>query len=421
MSVQKMKGTVSEKHDDSKDVPARPSKRRKISHPSRKPEPQAKYSATTTKRSSRRRVLPQPPRLMRPEYSSSGPKSRAPSTSHSNSKPASGTSTPLTIADPSSKVAFVKSLLDQVWARNKNQHRTQPWWRSLGILKKAITQLVVLDGKQRQLRQRATAAVDAKTVRKRFEQEAQIRIERDVWNERIREVLVPRAYVGFTGLVADKQFANLGVVLVGVLADVMSVVGAPTPSKEETSTSPQEDVEDVYVSHQPNGKPRSLTATSLRITGLQGGELVERMYDSDDAGEVIERTEKDETPSDQRRRSISTTRGPKSMDGTAADATKSDPTELTASNDKEDADIGGSQADEEGPQTPQTEAQALSALGAATSHADSSLRSNLRSEPRASTSRGRDRPTSTTSKSSKEKKKKKGKKNAIDDLFAGLS
>jgi ribonuclease MRP protein subunit RMP1 len=337
----------------------------------------------------------------------------------------------------------MKTLLDQIWARNKNQHRTQPWWKWLGTLRKAITQLVILGDRQSQLRQQATGTgtgtVDAKTVRKRFEQEAQIRRERDVCNERIREVLVPRCYVGFTGLVADKQFANLGVVLVGVLADVMSVVGAPTPSREEdTSPSAEGDGEGVSMKMKMNGKPTSLTvtATSLRITGLQGGQLVERMYDSDDAGEVVERTKKeDETqiPSDQTPRprptstststSTSTRPRPKSIDGTAADAHQSDLTELATANNEEGVDTDGNQAAEQGSQSRQTEAPALSASDATTPHAESSLRSDLTSESRKSTSRSRDRPTSDTSKTGKgkEKKRKKVKRNAIDDLFAGLS
>ncbi|KAK5442598.1 Ribonuclease MRP protein subunit rmp1 [Exophiala xenobiotica] len=440
-----MKERVTDKRDASEGVPGTSSKRRKMSHPSQTPGFQIKYNQKTTKRSQRRWVLPQPPRSIRPHHLIGVQKSSVPlskpssSTSQPNSRTNSGTSTPLPIADPSSKLPFMKTLLDQIWARNKNQHRTQPWWKLLGILRKAITQLATLDDKQSQLRQRATetgtgtGTIDAKTVRKRFEQEAQIRRERDVCNGRIREVLVPRCYVGFTGLVADKQFANLGVVLVGVLADVMSVVGPPTPSKEEdTSTSAEGDGEGVSMKMKMNGKPTSLTvtATSLRITGLQSGELVERMYDSDDAGEVVERTNKKEetqTPSDPAPRprpaSTSTRPRPKSINGTAADANQSDLAELTAANDEEGVDIDGNQAAEQGSQSPQTEAPALSASDATTPHAESSLRSNLTSEPRKSTSRSRDRPTSDTSKTGKgkEKKRKKGKRNAIDDLFAGLS
>ncbi|KAK5191292.1 Ribonuclease MRP protein subunit rmp1 [Exophiala xenobiotica] len=445
MSVQKTKDRVTDKRDASEGVPGTSSKRRKISHPSQTPKFQTRYNEKATKRLQRRWVLPQPPRSLRPHHlsgvqaSSDAPTKLSLSASQPNSKPNSGTSTPLPIADPSSKLPFMKTLLDQIWARNKNQHRTQPWWKLLGILRKAITQLAILDERQSQLRQQATGTgtgagiIDAKTVRKRFEQEAQIRRERDVCNERIREVLVPRCYVGFTGLVADKQFANLGVVLVGVLADVMSVVGPPTPSKEEnTSTSAEGDRENVKMKMKMNGKPTSLTvtATSLRITGLQSGQLVERMYDSDDAGEVVERSKKeDETqiPSDQTPRprptSTSTRPRPKSIDGTAADAHQSDLTELATAKDKEGVDTDGNQAAEQGSQSRQAEAPALSALDATTPQAESSLRSDLTSEPRKSTSRSRDRPTSDTSKTGKgkEKKRKKGTRNAIDDLFAGLS
>lgn len=151
------------------------------------------------------------------------------------------------------------------------------------MLRKAITTLVVLGEEEQRLRiQHDTATyVDSTQVRRRFEQESQLRREREVWHEWIRETLLPRAYLGFTSLVADTQFAQLGVVLVGVLADVMSVVGAPTASKEDAqaTTLPSES----------KSQAKTLKATSLRVTGVHSGELVERMYDSDDMGEVIER------------------------------------------------------------------------------------------------------------------------------------
>lgn len=151
------------------------------------------------------------------------------------------------------------------------------------MLRKAITTLVVLGEEEQRLRiQHDTATyVDSTQVRRRFEQESQLRREREVWHEWIRETLLPRAYLGFTSLVADTQFAQLGVVLVGVLADVMSVVGAPTASKEDAqaTTLPSES----------KSQAKTLKATSLRVTGVHSGEIVERMYDSDDMGEVIER------------------------------------------------------------------------------------------------------------------------------------
>lgn len=188
--------------------------------------------------------------------------------------------------DSNDKLSTIKSLIDQIWARNKNQHRAQPWWKSLGMLRKAIAHIMALDESDRSLRLQSNV-LDAKEVRKRLEQETEIRRERDVWVDWSREVLVPRAYVGFTTLVGDSQFAVLGVALVGILADIMSVVGAPMRlesvgeegQKKESSTG------------RPQAGVRTLAATSLRGTGVQTGEVVERMYEGhDDVGEVIERT-----------------------------------------------------------------------------------------------------------------------------------
>ncbi|KAJ4645888.1 RNase MRP subunit [Exophiala dermatitidis] len=321
--------------DNAPDNP--PSKRRKLSHHDSHhqeastiqsptgPPLQSKTSKSKSKQkqksaSRRTRTLKsQPPRQSRPitQYShgqletnqtnrlraKSFPRSSLSSIKKISSASAStsGTATPVPEHSTNVKLSTTKSLLDQIWARNKNQHRSQPWWKSLGMLRKAITHLVAMDEAEHSLKllQGSTASIDAKQVRQRFKQETQIRREREVWHGWMREVLVPRAYVGFTALVADTQFAALGVVLVGILADVMGVVGAPTPT-------PMED--DQRARAQQSGGVRgaldltqkvpgmsqslskTLTARSLRVTGSQSGEVVERMYDSDDLGEVVERT-----------------------------------------------------------------------------------------------------------------------------------
>lgn len=141
----------------------------------------------------------------------------------------------------------------------------------------------------------AAALSSAKEVRARFEREAQVRREKEVWNEWIREVLIPRAYVAFTGLVGDTQFANLGVALVGVLADVVAAVGLPVKVDEGDRVSLKEDVRGGGKAG--TEKARTLTATSRMVTGRMSGELVERVYNSDDLGEVVERKGKAGIPS----------------------------------------------------------------------------------------------------------------------------
>ena len=162
------------------------------------------------------------------------------------------------------------------------------------MLRKALTRLSALKEEEGLLRspaQASNAAISAQGVRKQFERETQIRRQKEIWTEWLREVLVPKAYLSFSGLVADLQFANLGVVLMGVLADVVSIVGAPKiverndDGQKDTKTTESRRDEGEF----PSSKARSLMTTRVRVTGVQSGEIVKRQYDSDDLGEIVER------------------------------------------------------------------------------------------------------------------------------------
>ncbi|KIX10373.1 uncharacterized protein Z518_01455 [Rhinocladiella mackenziei CBS 650.93] len=286
----------------------RGSKRRKLTHPQQKSPDRLqlliKASASRRRRISRR-LHPEPPREMLAQNSHRPPSSKNQSLQMSTAvKLASSKSNspiPTPTPDSGTKLFATKSILDQIWIRNKNQHRTQSWSKSLILLRKAVTKVVDLEEEERLLRGQingggAIGGMDAKEIRKRFEQETQVRREKGVWTDWIREMLVPRAYVGFTGLVGDSQFANLGVVLVGILGDVMSAVGPPTIlDEEEESRSGVVTREGEKMSRTMadeeygKTKARSPTTSSLRVTGLQSGEIVGRMYDGDDFGEVVER------------------------------------------------------------------------------------------------------------------------------------
>ncbi|EXJ62818.1 hypothetical protein A1O7_03258 [Cladophialophora yegresii CBS 114405] len=218
-------------------------------------------------------------------------------------------------------LSFAKSLLGKIWVRNKNQHRTQPWWRTLSSLRKATSRLTALEDEERRLKsetQLAGSHTSGQHARKRFERESQLRTEEEAWMQWIREVLLPKAYLGFSSLVGDTQFANLGVVLVGVLADIVSVTGAPEPVKgrgdgpgDAKMTETQRLQEMVAT-----GEARRLEATSLRVTGLQSGELVERQYDSDDLGEIVER---DTSEGDAKKRQILRSNENKKVTNTPSD------------------------------------------------------------------------------------------------------
>ncbi|KAL6245256.1 Ribonuclease MRP protein subunit rmp1 [Rhinocladiella similis] len=427
----------------------RPAKRRKLSPPStasgslnQRSQEKPSKKAKTAKPIPKKGTLPRPPRQRRPLQlralqSRFVETRKKPSlnTSKPTSKSNSGLSTPSS-SDISHKTAFTKSLLDQIWTRNKNQHRSQPWWKCLGMLKKAITQLALLDDRESQLRQTGGsggALADATAVRRRFEQEAQIRSEREVWTEWVRETLVPRSYVAFTSLVSDTQFANLGVVLVGALADVVSIAGPPTPTTATTSKMEPPIPSLALATDKPitsdnnHRKATRLTATSLRVTGLRSGEQVERLYDSDDMGEVVERRT---TPKNENEKSKAPPSSPprppiqkdtKDMIADRANASTGTRSSKGAvqhvlDNDGDD-EVGEETSVQNRPQFRENRAQ-LNDTPSSLSNALTNQSQPKKPLPPSSSTTSRQKPVKKPA--SKDKKKKKGKTSAIDDLFAGL-
>ncbi|KIW47208.1 uncharacterized protein PV06_02800 [Exophiala oligosperma] len=434
----------------------RPAKRRKLSPPSapsegRKRSQDKKPSKTIkpVKSTSKNDLSPRPPRQRRsvlqsrsrtslrsaetPNLSPSRTASKA--TSKSNS----GLSTPSSDTNNHNKIIFTKSLLDQIWTRNKNQHRTQPWWKCLGMLRKALTKLALLDDKEIRFRPTTTSdgkndstatSVDAKAVRLRFEQEALVKKERDVWVEWIRETLLPRSYVAFTSLVSDTQFANLGMVLVGVLADVTGVVGEPTSTTIPTAVVPGfSTLATEPVTSQCPRKPNGLSATSLRVTGSRTGERVDRYHDGDDMGEVVERkptlsgngkTSRSQKEKDTGSDAIVKTQGVRS--------TEAAPLVLHDDDEEEDDDDGA----EEKSSVVHNRRQSLQRRATQSLDDTSPSMGNLpkpisqtKPLPPSSTTSESGRPDlngkkTTPTRKDEKRKKKKTKGGAIDDLFAGL-
>ncbi|KAI2469210.1 hypothetical protein F4781DRAFT_233328 [Annulohypoxylon bovei var. microspora] len=100
--------------------------------------------------------------------------------------------------------------------RNRNQHRRAAWWAPFGMLRRHVEKLV-----DELLDLAATAAKSKNKKRKRGD-ESDNRAERKVRDhvKWLRDLLVPKCYIAFSQLTADNQFATLGVVLLGALAQV---------------------------------------------------------------------------------------------------------------------------------------------------------------------------------------------------------
>lgn len=174
-------------------------------------------------------------------------------------------------------------LLDLIVRRHKNQHRSQLFFKQVQTLRRALRQLLALHTQLDDL-SATKLTKSADEVRRRFEQEATLRSQREVAEEHIREVLVPKCYVAFSNVVADLPFANLGVVLMGILSEVAAGrngIGLPVSNNEDDQS---------YVEKaQTTSKGRSsgslsdteeplVLGISTRMTGEDHGEVVERRY-----------------------------------------------------------------------------------------------------------------------------------------------
>ncbi|KAI1807922.1 hypothetical protein F4811DRAFT_503736 [Daldinia bambusicola] len=160
--------------------------------------------------------------------------------------------------------------------RNRNQHRRAAWWAPFGMLRRHVEKLV--DGL---LEASAAAVAASKSKSKKRRRDGGdgngngggSGVERNVRRhvEWLRDVLVPKCYLAFSQLTADNQFATLGVVLLGVLAQVnatcVRLVGEAAATAElsagETGTP--------GTLHEPSGSTTVLTgANKPRVQVAKG-------------------------------------------------------------------------------------------------------------------------------------------------------
>lgn len=122
--------------------------------------------------------------------------------------------------------------------RNRNQHRRAAWWAPFGMLRRHVDKLAdeLVDSAAT-----ANAAARSKS-KKRKRDNDDGRAEKKVRDhvKWLRDVLVPKCYLAFSQLTADNQFATLGVVLLGALAQVNAactgLIGEAAPAVEEQTS-----------------------------------------------------------------------------------------------------------------------------------------------------------------------------------------
>ncbi|KAI1844955.1 hypothetical protein JX266_008971 [Neoarthrinium moseri] len=183
--------------------------------------------------------------------------------------------------------------------RNHNQFRGAQWWGSLGMLRRQLGKLVAeLQEAARTSRSRPKSkSASSKAKRKRSngleEDDAAATAADDgpaeVRARWTRDQLVPGCYVAFSQLAADNQFATLGIVLLGALAQVhaacVQVVGGEQPVADEEGEADTRSTKTTKATAVPAGADRIMkkAASAKAVPGLGIGTV--------DAGEVVSREE----------------------------------------------------------------------------------------------------------------------------------
>ncbi|KAG8630632.1 hypothetical protein KVT40_002251 [Elsinoe batatas] len=171
-------------------------------------------------------------------------------------------------------LTHLSSLLHLAHHRNSNQHRRAAWYRPFSLLRRHLTRLLNLY---------TTLLFVPDSFSARHKKKSQDRTTTRQITEELefmRDVLFPRAWRGFSQLVADGRFAVLGTVLLAVLGEVGRVTGVTRGVEEEAQREVERVLERFGVEWEDIG-------------GELGGEedlgLVVRREGGGDVGEVVER------------------------------------------------------------------------------------------------------------------------------------
>ncbi|KUJ20163.1 uncharacterized protein LY89DRAFT_716595 [Mollisia scopiformis] len=131
---------------------------------------------------------------------------------------------PQTLSSPPSPTTIAKQELTSITQilqlthhRNKNQHRLAKWWKPFSVLRRNISELL--------------AEVDALETAEKFSTGEKggryVRDAREVVERRVEFVevwVLEKAFVAFSTVVKDLQYASLGLLLLGMLAKIKAVI-----------------------------------------------------------------------------------------------------------------------------------------------------------------------------------------------------
>ncbi|KAK4215390.1 hypothetical protein QBC37DRAFT_481476 [Rhypophila decipiens] len=138
-------------------------------------------------------------------------------------------------------------ILERFHHRNKNQHRRSKWWAEADMLRRQVKKFIeaLYDGLEEEERANKILARASKNPATGMKMKGKSGKENDLGDglvkdkfgiyERgvyLRGLLVPRAWLAFSQVVADERFAQLGLMLLATLAQVDQVVSAFAPGPD---------------------------------------------------------------------------------------------------------------------------------------------------------------------------------------------
>ncbi|ROW15036.1 hypothetical protein VPNG_03352 [Cytospora leucostoma] len=198
-------------------------------------------------------------------------------------------------------LATAAHILDGFVHRNRNQHRGTRWWGPFDMLRRSVRKaLPDLEGAVQRAEVLSASAPSSSGAAKRRktgrdghavavkQPELERVVQRAQW---IHDVAGVKAYEAFTQLAADRQFAQLGLALIGVLAQVEAAIAPFVGTGLEKDAG--DETEPIGVVHAAGIRGVDPPASAILDPTLNSG---------DDLGVVISRdqldSDDDTTPKD---------------------------------------------------------------------------------------------------------------------------
>ncbi|KAL2067877.1 hypothetical protein VTL71DRAFT_15975 [Oculimacula yallundae] len=159
---------------------------------------------------------------------------------------------------PLQALQSISQLLHLTHHRNKNQHRLAKWYKAFSVLRRQVGKLVnEVETLERVVKFSSTGGEDGKAGRKGRKEEGEredgkgreeskyVLAAREKVEERVEfmeEWVVPKCYLAFSNLIADNQYASLGLMLMATLARVQTLLKTLGKESESPSQSENGDV-----------------------------------------------------------------------------------------------------------------------------------------------------------------------------------